>query len=348
MPAQPAPGGELGDHGVAGGRRDPEVAGQLGEREPLVGAGGEGLDEVDEALGLGRGTGHGRRLEQAPVLCTVRISTLLLQRLTVTPITPRKGPFMYDLMITGGTIVDGTGADAFVGDVAVTDGVDRRRRRARSTARPPRPSTPPACVVTPGFVDIHSHYDGQVIFDDSLAPVHRPRRHHRGRRRVRHRLRARPHRRPRAARRDDGVGGGHPRRRRCGPASPGSGRASPSTSTPSTAARYAMDVAAQIGHVALRTYVMGRRALENEPATRATSPRWRRLVARGHRGRRTRLLDLPGQGPRHPRRRARSPAPSPARTSCSGIAAGIAADRPAGRVPGRGGRAPTARTPRAR
>ena len=61
-----APGGELGDHRMAGRGRDPEVAGQLGEREPLVGAGREGLDQVDEAFGLRGGTGHPPERRTAP------------------------------------------------------------------------------------------------------------------------------------------------------------------------------------------------------------------------------------------------------------------------------------------
>ena len=78
---------------------------------------------------------------------------------------------MYDLKITGGTIVDGTGADRFVGDVAVKDGVIVAvSQSGRSTATPPRPSTPPGMLVTPGFVDVHTHYDGQATWDPMLEP----------------------------------------------------------------------------------------------------------------------------------------------------------------------------------
>ena len=76
---------------------------------------------------------------------------------------------MYDLKISGGTVVDGTGADRFIGDVAVKDGVIVHVG----------PSTPgdaartidaTGLVVTPGFVDCHTHYDGQVTWDDELNP----------------------------------------------------------------------------------------------------------------------------------------------------------------------------------
>ena len=45
-------------------------------------------------------------------------------------------------------------------------------------------------LVTPGFVDIHTHYDGQATWDACLAPSRWPRRHHRGDGQLRRRLRA--------------------------------------------------------------------------------------------------------------------------------------------------------------
>jgi N-acyl-D-aspartate/D-glutamate deacylase len=82
---------------------------------------------------------------------------------------------VFDLKITGGTVVDGTGADRFDADVAVKDGkiVEVRRRG---------PGSPPlegnaaetidatGKIVAPGFVDIHTHYDGQVSWDSLLEP----------------------------------------------------------------------------------------------------------------------------------------------------------------------------------
>ena len=68
---------------------------------------------------------------------------------------------MYDIIIRDGTIVDGTGAAPRRGDVAITGGrivaigeiADEARETIDAAGK----------IVTPGFVDIHTHYDGQVI-----------------------------------------------------------------------------------------------------------------------------------------------------------------------------------------
>ena len=76
---------------------------------------------------------------------------------------------MFDLKITGGTIVDGTGAPRFVGDVAIKDGVIVA---VASTVEGDAAEVIDATgkLVTPGFVDIHTHYDGQATWDDLLEP----------------------------------------------------------------------------------------------------------------------------------------------------------------------------------
>ena len=78
----------------------------------------------------------------------------------------------FDLVITGGTVVDGTGAPARTADVAVVDGtivaVDDSCTVAAGSAR--RVIEADGALVLPGFVDIHSHYDGQATWDDRLAP----------------------------------------------------------------------------------------------------------------------------------------------------------------------------------
>lgn len=74
----------------------------------------------------------------------------------------------YDLKITGGTIVDGTGRPAFKGDVAVKGGVIVAVGACPGRAL--RNVDAAGCIVTPGFVDLHTHYDGQVSWDADLRP----------------------------------------------------------------------------------------------------------------------------------------------------------------------------------
>ena len=79
------------------------------------------------------------------------------------------------LIITNGTIIDGTGSPAFVGDVHISDGVITAIGPAGEPvgAVDPRATVIDATglLVTPGWVDIHTHYDGQVTWDDLLAPT---------------------------------------------------------------------------------------------------------------------------------------------------------------------------------
>jgi N-acyl-D-aspartate/D-glutamate deacylase len=75
---------------------------------------------------------------------------------------------MYDRIIKGGTIVDGSGALQFTGDVAIQDG--RIAEIGRVTAPARETIDAAGLLVTPGWVDIHSHYDGQVTWDSQLAP----------------------------------------------------------------------------------------------------------------------------------------------------------------------------------
>jgi N-acyl-D-amino-acid deacylase len=74
----------------------------------------------------------------------------------------------YDLIIRGGTVVDGTGAPARTADVAVTDGVIIDVGRVDGMAR--RTIDADGLTVTPGFVDVHTHFDGQATWDPHLTP----------------------------------------------------------------------------------------------------------------------------------------------------------------------------------
>jgi N-acyl-D-aspartate/D-glutamate deacylase len=75
---------------------------------------------------------------------------------------------MRDLIIRNGTIVDGTGAAPFVGDVAI-DG-DRIVEVGVVAGPARRELDATGMIVTPGWVDIHTHYDGQATWDPLLAP----------------------------------------------------------------------------------------------------------------------------------------------------------------------------------
>ena len=75
---------------------------------------------------------------------------------------------MYDLLIRGGTIVDGSGSAAFTGDVAVQGGRIAAVGRVDGAAR--RTLDADGLLVTPGFVDVHTHYDGQATWDPLLTP----------------------------------------------------------------------------------------------------------------------------------------------------------------------------------
>jgi N-acyl-D-aspartate/D-glutamate deacylase len=75
---------------------------------------------------------------------------------------------MHDIVIRNGLVYDGTGTEPFAADVAIEKGrivaigaIDQKGRE-EIDAR--------GCAVTPGFVDIHTHYDGQILWEDRIVP----------------------------------------------------------------------------------------------------------------------------------------------------------------------------------
>lgn len=73
----------------------------------------------------------------------------------------------YDIKITGGSIVDGSGQAAYPGDIGIKDGKIVALGNAPGGATQTIDATGKA--VTPGFVDIHTHYDAQVVWDRMLT-----------------------------------------------------------------------------------------------------------------------------------------------------------------------------------
>lgn len=174
---------------------------------------------------------------------------------------------MFDLLIRNGTIVDGTGNSRYTGDVAITDGVIVAvGPRVRGEARDVIDAT--GLVVTPGFVDVHSHYDGQVTFDEVLDPS------------AAHGVTtvvvgscgigfapARPEDHDRLIEVMEWVEDIPGATLREG--LPWNWESFPEYLDALEALNWSMDVAVQVGHVAVRTYVMGDRGVANEEATQA-------------------------------------------------------------------------------
>ena len=74
----------------------------------------------------------------------------------------------YDLLIKNGQIIDGTGKPSFLSDIGIKDGIIKKIGKINESAK--KIIDAKNLVVSPGFVDIHTHYDGQAIWDSQLAP----------------------------------------------------------------------------------------------------------------------------------------------------------------------------------
>lgn len=75
----------------------------------------------------------------------------------------------YDVVIRGGTVVDGTGRDPFTADVVIHEG--HIKSVGKSDARGNQEIDADGLTVTPGFIDLHTHLDAQVGWDQNLSPV---------------------------------------------------------------------------------------------------------------------------------------------------------------------------------
>ena len=211
----------------------------------------------------------------------------------------------YDLVIRGGTLVDGTGAPAVPADIGIRGGriVAIGVAPDAVAARATEVLDATGCIVTPGFVDVHTHYDGQATWDEVLEP-------------------SSPHGVTTVVTGNCGVG--------FAPVRPGeedrlielmegvedipgsalhegmtwSWETFPEFSTALEQRRWTVDVAVQLPHGPVRAYVMGERGAANQQATEADVEQMTHIVAGGDGGGRVRIHDVSHPGPRQPRRHA--------------------------------------------
>jgi len=74
----------------------------------------------------------------------------------------------FDVIIRGGTVVDGSGAEPFAADVGIKDGIIAAVGQVTGEAKEVIDAK--GKIVTPGFVDVHTHYDAQVTWENTLKP----------------------------------------------------------------------------------------------------------------------------------------------------------------------------------
>lgn len=179
------------------------------------------------------------------------------------------------LLIRGGTVVDGTGGAPFEADVELLDGKIARIGQVPEAGHEVIDAR--GCIVTPGFVDVHTHYDGHVTWDSSLAP-------------------SSLHGVTTAVMGNCGIGFApcKPEHRPMlvelmeaiedipGPVLeqglPWNWQSFPEYLDALALRQYDVDIAAQVPHGALRVNVMGERAVRREPATPADRAEMARLL----------------------------------------------------------------------
>jgi N-acyl-D-aspartate/D-glutamate deacylase len=172
----------------------------------------------------------------------------------------------YDLVVRGGTVVDGSGAEPFEADVGVKDG--KIAAVGKIAGAGAEEIDAKGMVVAPGFVDVHTHYDGQATWDERMQP-------------------SSWHGVTTVVMGNCGVGfapcrpDDHDRLIRLmegvedipfpvlADGLPWNWESYPDYLESLSKRRFDVDVGSQLPHAALRVYVMGQRGVDREPATEA-------------------------------------------------------------------------------
>jgi N-acyl-D-amino-acid deacylase len=185
----------------------------------------------------------------------------------------------FDLVIRGGQIVDGSGGEIFSGDVAVKEGrIAEVGRRIAGSGREEIDAK--GLAVTPGFVDVHTHYDGQVSWDNRLTPSS----HHGVTTAVMGNCGVgfapcKPHERDNLIRLMEGVEDiPFPV---LAEGLPWTWESFPQYLDAADSIPHDIDFAAYVPHAALRVYVMGERAVNQEPAAEADRAAMAKLLQEG-------------------------------------------------------------------
>ncbi len=185
---------------------------------------------------------------------------------------------MTDLVIRNGTVIDGTGAEPFQADIAIQDG--KIIAVGKVSARGREEIDAKGRIVTPGFIDPHSHYDAQVTWSSQITPSSwngvtttligncgvgfAP---------------CRPEERDMLVKLMEGVEDIPEVVLTEG--LPWNWHSFPDYLNALEARPFDLDVATQVPHAAVRVYVMGKRGLDREPATAADAAAMARIAAEG-------------------------------------------------------------------
>ena len=112
-------------------------------------------------------TWHPSRMSNSAMIETSRISGTLV--ISVVPVASKESAMStFDTIIRGGTVVDGLRSGRYVADIGIRDGRIAAIGSLHGDAAQVLDAR--GLIVAPGFVDIHTHYDGQITWENTLSP----------------------------------------------------------------------------------------------------------------------------------------------------------------------------------